>query len=398
MTITKLLISRDGEKHTLEPTAGIYVKKEADPERRSLWCGFIRDMLCGEKKIDPGVLEFEEDGKTVSLTSQDSLPREEAAYYTAERFTGTSAHDFVISMADLEVEETFERYATADERSRYDTLLSEMCDMESRLTELSRSCGEKYRALKATVFEGITADQASRRMKQAEYQIKEIRKLSNAKRMNRSWQIPLICAVLVTIMAATKNSRLYIVTGMLVLIAALSFYIMKKTELSKREAEEQINAQLSEFGARDEPEMKENVHSYCRQYNEYLRDWHEAYALEARLARQRNRLGVLLNSVLARACEKDTRRFCADSVEGRFWALLNNASQDVRCPLVINNAFHRMDDNGCLAALRMLSRIAKNGRQVILFTSSERELNYVEKGWVVPPPGLVESTPFRLFG
>ncbi len=383
MTIKKLSVSRDGEEHTLEPTTGLYVKKEADPEMRSLWCRLIQDMLCGKKERDSG---------------QDGLPQEKTARCAAKQFAGTPAHDFVIDMADLEVETTFERHATVAERSRYDALISEMRGIESRLTELSRSYGEKYRELKATVFEGITADQASRRMKQAEYQIKEIKKLSNARRMNRSWQIPLICAVLVTVMAVTKNPRLYIVTGMLILIAALSFFIMKKTEISKKDAEEQIKAQLSEFGARDEPEMKENVHIYCRKYNAYLRDWHEAYALETNLSKLRNRLGVLLNSVLARVCGEDAQKFGVGSAEGRFWARLNNIPQDVHWPLVINDAFHHMDDDGCLAALHMLSQIANSGRQVILFTSSERELNYAEKGWVVPPPGQVESTPFRLFG
>lgn len=398
MTIKKLSISRDGEEHTLEPTAGLYVKKETDPEMRSLWCRCIKSMLCGGKEMNSGMLEVENGGRTVSLTFQGDLPQEETAYCAAEQFAGMSAHDFVIGMADLEVETTFERHATADERSRYDALISEMRGIESCLTELSRSYGKKYRALKATVFEGITADQASRRMKQAEYQIKEIKKLSNTRRMNRSWQIPLICAVLVTVMAVTKNPRLYIVTGMLILIAALSFFIMKKTEISKRDGEEQIKAQLSEFGARDEPEMKENVRIYCRKYSEYLRDWHEAYALEANLSKLRNRLGILLNSVLARVCGEDTQKFGADSAEGRFWALVNNIPQDVRCPLVIDDAFHHMDDDGCLAALHILSQVANSGRQVILFTSSERELNYAEKGWVVPPPGQVENTPFRLFG
>ena len=350
MTLQELTLNYRGNEYAYHLPEGLHAIKDTDARRRALWCGqACRLMEAPEEPSGAACQDRVLDGRDLCSRIGSRDP------------------------ALLEMETELER-------------------MEAELTRIDLICEEKYRALKATVFQRITADLAARHMRQTEHEIRELRRLSDRRRMDRSWQLPLVCAVLVTIMAVLKNSRLYLVTLMLLGIAALSWLVVKKTWMDPQKAKEQIARLHEAFGADSDLSMRENVRAYCVQYERYLRDWHASYELSQRIGRLRHRLGKALDRQLAGPDR------AGDGLTERFARALDQAVRAGPGPIILNDVFCRFDDDSCLTALRRLSALAGEGRQIIILTSSERELNFIQKGWVVPPPGHVPVTPFRLLG
>lgn len=349
MSLDELILDYHGVTYEYKLPECLHAIKDTDPERRRLWCRKAREALGSGN--GPAVIDRAE------LDLPALLP------------AGCGEVDGTLSIQR-----------------------EELLELERQLTELDRQCEGKYRTLCATVFQGITADMAARRMMQAEHELKELKNLSNRRRMDISWILPLICAALVTILAAAWNPRLYVVTAMLLVIAALSYLVVLKTFIPPEKASQDAANILGAFGAADLDGMRANVQEYSRQYNDYLRDWHASYALSQQISKLRQRVARQIDQAVSDADSS------APGQAGRFLALFNQAVQAGSPLIILNDVFFLFNDSSCQSVLQTIAPAAGQNRQIVILSGSGREVDFLEKGWVVPPPGFVPNTPFRLLG